>query len=500
MTTVPEQGGATAPPTGAPGDGSGSLRRSLTTPEAVAVSIGLMAPSVAMNINPQAPAGLVGRAVPLVFLLATVGVLLVAYGFIRLTQHFNHAGSVYGFIGITLGPKLGVVAGWALLITYITYAACTITEAGLFPAHFLQSSGLWSGASWELIAAIAGVLVIVLAWAPARRATRVLLTAEGATILLIAIVAAVILARLLGNDAPAGQQFTMSVFSLPEGVGVSALFFAMTFGFLSFAGFEGAATLGEETKNPRRAIPRVLLGSVVFAGLFYTFISAITTMGFGVSAEGIEAFTSSSSLLGDLGSNYISPLVGDLVSLGAGISGFGCALACIVGGSRLLFAFTRDAFPNSLIGKASGPSGNLTGAVAVVATVTAVLVILLRVFATADPINIIFWTATVGTLSLLVAYLLVTVGAIRFLFFSGVRRVRKWEIVIPISALAVLLFTLYKSVYPVPDSPYNLFPYLVAALLLLAFVGVAFAPGMTRRIHARLLQEDGLTTTTKENA
>jgi amino acid transporter len=451
-----------------------------------------MAPSVAMNINPQAPAGIVGRAVPLVFLLATVGVLLVAYGFIRLTQHFNHAGSVYGFIGITLGPRLGVVAGWALLITYTSYAACTITEAGLFPATFLRSSGLWSGAPWELITAIAGVGVILLAWAPARRATRILLTVEGATILMITVVAVVILSRLLGHTAPAGQEFTTSVFSLPPGVSTSALFFAMTFGFLSFAGFEGATTLGEETKNPRRAIPRVLLWSVIFAGLFYTFISAVTTMGFGVTPQGIENFTSSSSLLGDLGSQYIGPVVGDLVSLGAGISGFGCALACIVGGSRLLFAFTRDAFPNSLIGKTSGPSGNLTGAVGVVSVAAAVLVIGLRVFATVDPIDIIFWTATIGTLALLVAYLLVTVGAIRFLFFSGVPRVRRWEILIPSAALIVLAFTLYKSIYPVPDFPYNLFPYIVGALLLLAYVGVALAPRLAARINTRLLQEDGL--------
>jgi len=31
---------------------------------------------------------------------------------------------------------------------------------------------------------------------------------------------------------------------------------AAVFGFLSFAGFEGAASLGQETNNPRREIPR----------------------------------------------------------------------------------------------------------------------------------------------------------------------------------------------------------------------------------------------------
>ena len=72
------------------------LRRELSIWEAIGISLALMAPSMAANINPQGPATLVGRAVPLTFIMATIGVLLVAYTFVRLTQRFNHSGSVYG--------------------------------------------------------------------------------------------------------------------------------------------------------------------------------------------------------------------------------------------------------------------------------------------------------------------------------------------------------------------------------------------------------------------
>jgi amino acid transporter len=44
-----------------------------------------------------------GRAVPLALLLFAIGVLLVAYGFVRVCQHCEHAGSVYAFIGAPLG-------------------------------------------------------------------------------------------------------------------------------------------------------------------------------------------------------------------------------------------------------------------------------------------------------------------------------------------------------------------------------------------------------------
>jgi amino acid transporter len=76
-----------------------------------------MAPSMAANINPQQTASAAGRAVPLAFLLAAIGVLSVAYGFVRTCQYYQHAGSVYAFVGAALGPRAGVVCGIGLLGT-----------------------------------------------------------------------------------------------------------------------------------------------------------------------------------------------------------------------------------------------------------------------------------------------------------------------------------------------------------------------------------------------
>ena len=83
------------------------LHRNLSVWEAIGISLALMAPSMAASINPQGTATTVGRAVPIAFALAFVGVLLVAYTFVRLTQRFHHSGSVYGFVGATLGPRAG---------------------------------------------------------------------------------------------------------------------------------------------------------------------------------------------------------------------------------------------------------------------------------------------------------------------------------------------------------------------------------------------------------
>src|SRR4051794_17009722 len=178
--------------TAARAEGGARLRGgSLSIWEAIGISVALMAPSMAANINPQGTVGLVGRAVPLAFVFATVGVLLVSYGIVRLCQHYNHAGSVFGFVGVTLGPRAGVLAGWALLGTYAFYACVTSMAAGIFGADFLDRIGLWDNhPAWSeiVIGLVALAGAFALATFPARQATRVLLSVEGLTVALILVV------------------------------------------------------------------------------------------------------------------------------------------------------------------------------------------------------------------------------------------------------------------------------------------------------------------------
>ena len=133
----------TGPASEPAGTGPLKLRRNLSVWEAIGISLALMAPSMAASINPQGTATTVGRAVPIAFALAFVGVLLVAYTFVRLTQRFHHSGSVYGFVGATLGPRAGVISGWALTGTYTFYAVVTSMAGGRFAANFLNAIGVW---------------------------------------------------------------------------------------------------------------------------------------------------------------------------------------------------------------------------------------------------------------------------------------------------------------------------------------------------------------------
>ena len=475
------------------------LSKSLNIWEVIGISIALMAPSMAANINPQGPASVVGTAVPLAFLIAAIGVALVSYGFIRLTQAFNHAGSVYGLVGKTLGPRTGVVAGWGLLGTYTFYSVVSTMATGVFGTALLDQLGLVSEAGDGIIPFVIGgiglLLVVTVAVSSVKRGTRMLLIIEGATVVLILLTALVVLFKLLTGTAPDGQTFTMSVFSIPEGLDTSTIFLGVVFGFLSFAGFEAAATMGEEANAPRRDIPKAILGVVIFGGIYFTFVTAIEVMGFGANSAGMENFVGSGSLLGDLGSSYIGSWVGLLITLGVTISAMGCLLACVVGAARMLFALGRDA-EIATFSKVSEKSKVPTTAVYWVAGAVVIFTVFWKLAFGAVAFDVFVGSGVIGTLILLVAYGLATIGAIKFLFFSGKQRAPKWEIVIPLLGLAMLVYTLFRNVWPLPTTGAGqAYDVITIIWILLAVIGVLVAPKTAKKMGERINADENLVET-----
>ena len=475
-------------------EGARPLKRSLSIWAAVGLSVALMAPSMAANINPQGGATYAGRAVPLTFLIAAVGVLLVAYSFVRLTQYFHHSGSAYAFVGATLGPRTGVFAGWGMLGTYTFYAVVTAAASGIFGTAFLQEIGAWPNpptwAPWILVAVVLA-LVLWLAVIPLRRGAGILLSVEGTTVALILIVTAVVLVRLLAGNAPGHEHFTWSVFSVAPGTSPNDLFLGVVFGFLSFAGFEAAATLGEEAKRPTRDIPRAIFGVAVFGGVYFTVVTAVEMMGFGTSKAGVTNFINAPSLLGALGSSYVGHWVGDVVTLGTTVSAFGCCLASTVGAARLMYALSRDAGGARGVGAASrwGTPANAT------MVITAMSAIILIVYATAfhaTAFDAFLWSGTIGTLILLVVYVLASIGCISLVFIRRKLTVPTWQIVIPVAGLVVLGYTLYRNVWPYPTGDARWFPVTAGVWLVVAIVAVVAAPGTTRKLGAALAAREGI--------
>lgn len=231
-------------------------KRTLSTWEVTAISVGFMGPVMAMSLNGIGVAGLVGKSVPFAFAVAFAGTLFVAYAFVRLLQRVTHAGSVYALAGITIGPKSGFFSGFALLGTYIFMTTCILGACSVFFEAMLQELGTQNPSGiWLLIPIFVSAVGLYLNLKNSSAAARVTLA-----IGLAGVAAMVALSVAILFKVTAGTSTTSSALDFqsltPAGNSWSAIMTASVFAFLSWAGFESGSSLGEETANPKRTVPR----------------------------------------------------------------------------------------------------------------------------------------------------------------------------------------------------------------------------------------------------
>ena len=149
------------------------------------------------------------------------------------------------------------------------------------------------------------------------------------------------------------------------------------FAFWSWVGFETTAVYGEESRNPKKIIPRATIIAVVGLGLFYTFISAMVIAGNGAKAS-VEASISASPL--DLFFNLVSSnLGGVLLDVYKGllvIGSFACALAFHNAASRYLYALGREV-PSDKVKNTLGGTHPTHGSPYIASTVQSVITLII---------------------------------------------------------------------------------------------------------------------------
>ncbi|MGY1726993.1 APC family permease [Geodermatophilus sp. SYSU D01062] len=447
------------------------------------MSVGVMAPTLAMSVTGVAAAQQLGRAAPLAFVFAGLGVGLVAYGFVRLSREFRSAGSVYAFVGRALSPRWGFVTGWALLGTYLVFPTVSIVGVAVFARAFLLSTGRAAEVDWYPLAVVGWVVIGLLAALGIRPTTRSLLALELASVLLILALMTVVVVRLgIGTTPVAGRGGRSGrVFSLPPGTGTGPLALAATSGFLAFAGFESAGSLGEESVLPRQQIPRAIWVSVVFGALFYVACMVTQSLGFGLDAAGVRDFSASQAPLGDLALHFVGRPLAAALDAGAVLSAVAAGLGEVTVGARMVFAFARDGLLPRRLAAVSRSAGVPTAALAVEMVVALLLLTAFRLAGTA-PLDVFFYLATLGVLSLLAMYVLTNLAAVHRLGVTGSR----WEMLVPLAGAGMAGYVLYRNVWPVPPAPFRWFPWAVLAWLAAAVVTTVAVPDLLARVRGGL--------------
>lgn len=424
----------------------GNLVKRLSLPEAVGMSVSIICPTVTAAFNVTLVVQAAGAAAPLAFAIGTVAMVLVALSFIAFTHRVAHAGSAYAYISHTFGSRAGFVAGWSLLLTYLGFATAQAALVGSFTAAALKGFSIDIGAGWLAVGGTSIAVAWWLAFRDMRLAGRLMLGMEAAAMAGILVLCVSILLQVHPSAAQTAASFRPS----SAYGGWPALGFAMVFCVLSFGGFEGAATLGEETRNPRRNIPIALLFTVMVSGAFFTFVAYCEVIGFG--SDGLKALGKADAPLNDLALRYATPRLAIALDLAAAASCFSGLLGPLAAAGRVLFALGRGGLAPAL-----GAVHPVHGTPAPALTWSTALILL--PFLLWAPFtgagNYYSYSSTIGVLALIFVY--ISVGVAEMVESSRERK-RVWAVVCSLGPM-LLLWVLYRNIYPVPDFPNNLWPY-----------------------------------------
>ncbi len=420
---------------------------SIGLPGVLFQSITHMAPAAAVAYSIYISVPHAGAALPLAVFLALVACLLAANSIGQLAKELPSAGGLYTYAARTLGPYAGFFVGWLFLLFEPLVAPFLFLECGWAMHEVMSSEAGWnySGQWWIWVTAVA-IIVFLLTYRDIR------ISANAGVILglfEIGVFAALAIWILLSNTGHLNLQ-PFNPNHAPEGAftGVGK---GMVFAILAFIGFEASAPLGEEAKHPRRTIPLAVVGSCLAIGLFYVLLSYAWVFGEG----GISTFAAKAGGSADPWRDMAKVFWG-----GGWVLVFAAIINSIIANSnagfnaatRVYYAMARNGIAPKALAR-THPTFK-TPHVAIILN-TAIAVGLSYVLGWKwGPLNGFIILATAATVVVIVVYMLVMAGSIRY--FMGPRREAfnpLLHLVFPVAGIVLFAFPLYYQYFPLPPYP-----------------------------------------------
>lgn len=458
----------------------------LTTWDAIAQSLAI-GPVFSSAFVAFLIAGASGAAAPLAVLIGFVGVLALGWVISLYARRYVGAGAIYDYLR-RVSPSLGLFSAGTYFIGTLVLHTGGYLAIGFLASSILQAY-LNLNVPWWVLSLVSAVLISGVNHTGIRITTRVQLTLTALSLIPLAILALAIIFQ--GGDAGITLQTfnPANVPSAPIGVPAAGLFPGILFAILLFVGFETSASLGEETANPRRSIPRAVIGTVLISAAIYLVIIYASDIGFGVSNSDKWAM-SGPLALDTLATRYVGSWLAILIDIAVLLDAFAVTSAFMATTSRGWFALARHGFLPSPLAHISARfrtplGGNLLAFVSAVILITAGAVG--QTVTNVDTLTIfttIFGVvSTLGSLLIEAIYIALAVTAIRLLLSEP----GKWWgwLILPIAIVTPLL-GIYGSVVPFPPFPISLAVYFAIAGIVLSAAWVL----IVRSTHPERLGPD----------
>ncbi len=380
-----------------------------------------------------------------------VGLVLLVFsvGYAAMSSKVTNTGAFFAYVGKGLGKHAGVASAFASLVGYITIQLAIYGFIGGVLSGQMNAS-LGINLPWYAWAIIAWVLVTALSLLSVDVGAKVLGVLMIAELLTLVITSSAVLMNHGANMNLANSFSPTAIFAGGFGGGAGI---AIAFAFASFIGFEATAIYGEESKDPKRVVPRatywaVSIITVLFAFTAFAMATAMGGNNDGVAGYVVKASTVGKTVLGNpagvifgiaddnLGGTWMSTIMGWLVisSCFAGILAFQNAI------SRYFFALGRGGVLPKSLSKTNKAGAPVNGVI--LTSIFAIVVIVIFAVAKLDGIaNLFTWMSAVTAVAIMFVEILVSVAVVVYLGKDKAVSIWKSTIAPVVAAVALAVGT-----------------------------------------------------------
>ncbi len=430
---------------------SGLRAECLPFTEVIAQSIANIAPSAGPALFIPSVFAVAGNGTWLTFVFSTIALVLLGINISQFAKRSASPGGLYSYSSKEFGSFVGSLTGWALIIAYLLTASAVICGFTSYGNVILSNFGV--NISPVIVCLFGGITSWYVAYRDVKLSAKLMLAFEAVSLVLLLILGVIILLSY-------GPHIDFAQLKL-QGVSANSIKQGLVLAIFSYVGFESASALGDEAKNPKKNIPRAIIISALFVGIFYIYITyceIVGLMGTGQSLDKVDAPPVF------LASKYGLKVLGGFLAIGALVSFWSCVTACMNAGSRTIFTMSRHKLLPSFLSKVHVK--NETPCIAVTFSSITMIIFPIVLMAFGSKLFDIFgWLATIATFGFLFAYIVIAIGAPIYLHRE--KQLTISNIIISILTLAILVIAVVGSVYPLPAYPYNMFPFIFVGWMII---------------------------------
>lgn len=431
---------------------------------APALSVFLTIPAIVISM---------GSMAPWAFVLAAIAILCTGNSLIEFTRRMPSAGGFISYItrasrGSRSGTFMGSMTFYLLLLIYPVSVGSVVVFIGSWTVSYADwSTGIWV---WITLGAVAVSIPVLLRGTGISVKAAFLLFLTEAVILVV--FSAVVLVR-------AHSALSVPFHAIGGSPGGFAGLGGLTFGLAVFAyvGWENSAPLAEESRDPRRTIPRTVvlsIGVVMVVFFLAAYALVVGFAGWQGSAKGIGGIGSLASPYLTLTSHY-APWLHLLMFLIGVTSSLGCFLAAALPGSRYIFHGARAGLLPGVLSRVSGRTGVPYASIILYVSLNVLTTVILDLILH-DPVSIATYEAGISTVPLLIIY-----GATCVLLPFFVWRVDRSRFSVlrhalfPLIGVGVVGYGVWESINPGQAAPADHYWIYVLAYLVVAAAGAGYA-------------------------